>query len=320
MSKNDFSVVEKNLKRTFLSVSGAAERCFSHLCEKARIIAEDIKRETGCADILTAILTSDEAPRIYRENFLDDGKETLFAEVNQAKEPFFNRVASRFSRFYLCETIASYAGARALSDLAPLVCGEGVPFPQEKEKTVAFLRNGQASRAFERFARLLGGVSAVYENNFLNACESVYTGQATYAIIPIHSTADGRLGSFYRQIEKYELSIIYTCDIDSDDGENTTTFALVYKAPFYPEAEGEALYECKITFDDLNLIADITDAAAYYGVKIRTLEALPLMFSGRTNAFAIVFGLKNANVGGFLTYLALEYPQTAAIGIYRKLI
>ena len=35
--------------------------------------------------------------------------------------------------------------------------------PKAKEKTVAFLRNGQAMRAFERFAKPLGGVSAVYE-------------------------------------------------------------------------------------------------------------------------------------------------------------
>ena len=50
------------------------------------------------------------------------------------------------------------------------------------------------------------------------------------------------------------------------------------------------------------------------------MEALPVMFSGRTNAFAIVFGLDHANVGGFFTYLALEYPQTASVAMYRKII
>ena len=192
-------------------------------------------------------------------------------------------------------------------------------FPKGGERTVAFLRNGQAMRAFERFAKLLDGVSAVYENNFLNACESVYTGHATFAIIPIHSTADGRLNSFYRQLEKYGLSIVMTCEIDSDDGENTTTFALVYKDLLFEDMSGEPVYECKITFDDLNMVADIADAAAYYGAELYAMEALPILFSGRTNAFSIVLGLRNANLGGLFCYLALEYPQTAAIGIYRRL-
>ena len=192
--------------------------------------------------------------------------------------------------------------------------------PKEKEKTVAFLRNGQAMRAVECFAKPLGGVSAVYESNFMSACESVYTNHATYAIIPIFSTADGRLNSFYRQIEKYELSIVMTCEIDSDDGENTTTFALVYKDRVYAKAEGEPLYECKINLDDLNMLADLADAASYFGAVLCSSEALPTAFSGRNNTFDLIFGLENANLGGFFTYLALEYPQTATVGIYTKLM
>lgn len=320
MSENALNIVEKNLKRNFLSMAGAAEKSFSHLREQAKLIADAITRETGQRDALVAILTSDEAARIYRSYLAEGAKSDLFDEVNKNEEPFFERIAERFSKFYLCDAIASFSKEKTLRSLAPLVCGEAAPPVQDKEKTVAFLRNGQASRAFECFAGSLGGVSAVYENNFLNACESVYTGQATYAIIPIYSTADGRLGSFYRQIEKFELSIVLTCDIDSDDGENTTTFALIYRAPLYFETRGETLYECKITFDNLDRIADISDAAAYYGVTIHSMEALPVMFSGRTNAFAIVFGLDHANVGGFFTYLALEYPQTASVAMYRKII
>ena len=122
------------------------------------------------------------------------------------------------------------------------------------------------------------------------------------------------------KIEKYELSIVMTCEVDSDDGENTTTFALVYKDRLYIEAEGEPLYECKINLDDLNMLADIADAAAYFGAELYSAESLPMAFSGRNNTIALIFGLKNANLGGFFAYLALEYPQTATVGIYTKLI
>ena len=316
---NAFYIVEKNLKRTALSMSGALEKSFAHLREQARAIAGEISRQTGQKDILRAVLTSDEAARIYRESFLYDRDESLFGQINSGKEPYFKRSKNRFFKYYLCGVLAESTSFGSLADLLPFICGEPAAFPSGGERTVAFLRNGQAMRAFERFAKLLDGVSAVYENNFLNACESVYTGHATFAIIPIHSTADGRLNSFYRQIEKYSLSIVMTCDIDSDDGENTTTFALVYKDLLFKEMDGEAVYECKITFDDLDMVADIADAASYYGAKLYAMEALPVLFSGRTNAFSIIFGLQNADFKGLFCYLALEYPQTAAIGIYRKL-
>ena len=316
---NAFYIVEKNLRRTALSMSGALEKSFAHLHEQARAIACEITRQTGQKDILRAVMTSDEAARIYRESFLYGRDEAFFGKVNGDREPYFSRWKNRFFKYYLCGILAERTSLASFADLLPFICGEPAAFPTGAERTVAFLRNGQAMRAFECFARLLDGVSAVYENNFLNACESVYTERATFAIIPIRSTADGRLNSFYRQIEKYSLSIVMTCDVDSDDGENTTTFALVYKDFLFKEAEGEAVYECKITFDDLNLIADIADAAAYYGAALYSVEALPLPFSGRTNAFSLVFGLRDADYKGLFSYLALEYPQTAAIGIYRKL-
>jgi len=315
-----FYAVEKNLKRTTSAMAVGAEKSFAHLHEQANAIAKEIVRQTGTKDVLSAVLTSDEAAHIYKESYLYDREEIFFAEINRKEEPYFKRMLSRFFQYYLCDAIAKKGGERSLDELIPLVCGDLGEMPRKKEKTVAFLRNGQAMSAFECFAKPLGGVSAVYESNFLSACEAVYTNHATYAIIPIFSTSDGRLNSFYRQIEKYELSIIMTCEIDSDDGENTTTFALVYKDRVFVRGEGEPIYECKINLDDLNMLADLADAAAYFGAELYSAEALPMAFSGRNNTLALIFGLKNANLGGFFTYLALEYPQTATVGIYTKLI
>lgn len=320
-----FYAVEKNLKRTTLVMASGVEKSFAHLHEQANAIAKEIIRQTGGKDILHAVLTSDEAAHIYRESYLYDREEVFFADVNRGEEPYFKRMLSRFFKYYLCDAIANDAIAkksreRTLEELIPMICGELSEMPRSKEKTVAFLRNGQAMRAFECFAKSLGGVSAVYESNFPSACEAVYSNHATYAIIPIASTMDGRLNSFYRQIEKYELSIVMTCDVDSDDGESSTTFALVYKDRLFTETNGEPLYECKINLDDLNMLADLADAAAYFGAELYSAEALPMAFSGRNNTIDLIFGLKNANLCGFFTYLALEYPQTATVGIYTKLI
>ena len=315
---NAFAVIEKNISRVTALASAAAEKSLAYIREQAAVLSRAIVRETDCNDILQAVLSSDEAVRIYRESLKKDGSEPLFGDVNRAEEPFFGRQADRFRRFYLCKCIAENGQTKTLAPMIPWVCGPTAQVPAAREKKIAFLRNRQASRAFECFAKYLGGVSAVYEDNFQNACESVYTGEATYAIVPIASTTDGRLNSFYKQMEKYDLNIVLTCDVESDDGETVTTFALVYRDRIYPDTDGEPLYECKITFEKLSDLSDVVDAATYFGVRMESVEALPMMFSGRAGTFSMIFGLSDADVGGFLCYLALEYPQTAAVGVYTR--
>ena len=313
-----FAAICKNLRRNAVCGASAVEKRFAYIKEEADALAHRIERVTGCTDIVDAILTTDEAAHLYRECLNNTASEVPFGNVNRAEHPYFCRMQNRFDRLYLCRCLAGLSAPRELKTLIPLVCGNLADLPAGREKKVAFLRNRQASRAFERFAKYLGGVSAVYEDNFQNACESVYTGEATYAIIPIASTSDGRLNSFYRQMEKYELSIVLCCDIDSDDGENSTTFALVYRDRIYIETGGTPLYECKITFDNITDLAGLADAAEYFGATLESVEALPVMFSGRANAFDMVFGLTGAEISGFFSYLALEYPQTAAVGIYDR--
>lgn len=297
--------------------SSAAEKSFAHLREIADLIASEIIKETGDQDILHAILHTDGATGIYRNAFPRCHPLGRFADVNSGEEPFFDKETERLTSFYLCRAIAQKGTPHTFSDLNTLFFGLSSESVNHTDKKIAFLRNRQAFLAFECFAKTLGGVSVLYENNFQNACESVALEQATYAIIPIYSTTDGRLNSFYRMIEKYELSIILTCDVDSDDGESMTTFALVYKDRICLHT-GAPKFECKITFDDLSSISDIADAAYYYGAELENLESLPMMFSGRAGTFSVVFGLENADIDGLICYLALEYPQMSVVGIYGK--
>ena len=312
------AAISRNLERTAVQEASAVEKRFAHIKEKASLLARRMLREAGCSDLLEAVLTTDEAVRLYRESVSEAVKTPLLGNVNHAEEPFFFRQEKRFDRLYLCKCIAEAAGTHDLKSMIPLVLGGLSELPYGREKRVAFLRNRQASRAFERFAKYLGGVSAVYEDNFQNACESVYTGEATYAVIPISSTSDGRLNSFYRLMEKYELNIVLSCDVDSDDGESSTTFALVYRDRVYIPTQGTPLLECKITFERISDLADLADAAEYFGATLESVEALPLLFSGRAGAFDMIFGLSGADCAGLFSYLALEYPQAAAVGIYDR--
>ncbi len=315
MKQDFFSVFEKNTARVMEQASAAAEKSFFHLDEAAGMLTQDIVRKAADDDVLRAIMETDDGARGYHELLSERVHTARFAAVNGAQEDFFLRQVSRLERLFLCHSIAKRGRRHTLPELAELVYGSLAVIPTGQNRKIAFLRNRQTFRAFECFAKILGGVSVLYESNFQSACEAVESGESTYAIIPIHSTADGRLNSFYRMIEQHELSIILTCDVDSEDGDSATTFALVYRDRICLDA-GEPRLECKITFDDLSLLSDITDAASYFGAGVLSIEALPMMFSGRAGTFSIIFDLTGADADGLLCYLALEYPQMSAVGVY----
>ncbi len=315
MSKTACEIPAKNLLHLQSRSAASAEKSLAHIGELARALSLLIKKETGSFDILHAAFHTDTASRLFHKALSEKSEAPLFASCNAEAEPLFLRESERYTRLCLCRLLG---GAHTTAELVSLVFGSLSSLPREGERKIAFLRNRQTFRAFECFAGTLGGVSVLYENNFSDALEAVESGQATFAIIPIHSSSDGKLSSFYRMIEKHELAIVYTCDIESEDGEATTTFALIYKDRVISEA-GKLRFECKITMDDLSGLADIADAAYYFGASIESLEAVPMAFSGRSGTFAVVFDLENADADGLLCYLALAYPQMTAVGFYGKL-
>ena len=116
--------------------------------------------------------------------------------------------------------------------------------------------------------------------------------------------------------EKYVLSILLAADIPSDDYESSTKFALVYKKLDVIEAQGESLFECKITLREPAELAEIIDAASYFGAEVCKVHSLPLSSGGRENSFDIIFGIDKADIAGLFAYLMLKYPHLSPIGIY----
>ena len=311
--------IRANLSYTLRSASSAAEKRLAHLKEQADWITRRILRETGQSDVMQAILLSDDAAAIYRENATDGEAPALFGAVNAAEERPVLRAISRLDRFYRCACIAASGARHPLSDYFGWFFGACGEMPTGADRKISFLRSVQASRAFEKIAKYLGGVSAVYESNFQSACESVYNGNVTCALLPIYNTSDGRLNGFYRLLDQYELTIALTCVVEADDGENATEFALAYRDRLLIPTEGKPVFECQITLDDPTMLADLLDAADYFGVGAESVDAIPQMFSGRENTFALVFSFtEQTDTDGFFCYLMLEYPQAAARGIYYR--
>jgi hypothetical protein len=316
------NIISKNLEYLFSAEASVYERKFAHLSERANIISRLLKERSCCADILKAVATFDEATEIYEDIKGERPNFSLYLdEVNKGAAECLSKSSEILDDLYICKMIASYDNnSYTKKDLEALICErEGVEPISKKEtrdKKVSFVRGNQSGRAFEYFAKFVPGVLAEYEEDFKSACESVANGESTYAIVPIENSLDGRLNSFYRLIEKYALFVVLTAEIPSDDYENSTKFALVYKNPDIIEADGKEFFECKLILSRQSELGNIILAADYFGAEVCKVYSLPLSFGGRENSFDIIFSTEGADIAGFFCYLFLEYPHFNTVGFY----
>ena len=316
------AVINKNLEYIFRAEASVYERKFAHLKERADMIARSLKVRLECDDIMQALSSSYEAADIYADMCGEkQSYAELFAEVNKPMANALSESTAKLDELYICKCISEYDGKEyKKSDIIEWLSESDEPSePPQRDKRVSFVRGNGSARAFERFAKYVPGVLAEYEDDFRRALESVANGETTFAILPIENSFDGRLNSFYRLMEKYALSIVLAADVPSDDYESSTKFALVYKKFDVIEAEGEDFFECKITLREPSELADIINAASYFGADVCKVYSLPLSSGGRENSFDIIFGLNGANIAGLFCYLVLKYPHLSPIGVYTLL-
>jgi hypothetical protein len=312
-------IIYRNLEDVFRSEACVHERKFAHLNERARLIADVLKKESGYDDIMDAVTSYREASEIYgnmkgtAQDFLD-----YFDKASLNEAECISSVSKKLDDMYLCKRISRYE--RRTYEKKDLIRwlseSEDIPSHVIHDKKVSFVRGSQAGRAFERFAKYVPGVLAEYEEDFKSGCEAVANGETTYAIVPIENSLDGRLNSFYRLIEKHALSIVLTVDIPSDDYESNTKFALVYKSIDVIPAEGTEIFECKISFSNQKDVANILMAAEYFGAEVYKLYSLPPSSGIMENSFDIIFDISGADTAALICYLFLEYPYFSTIGLY----
>ena len=316
------AVINQNLEYIFRAEASVYERKFAHLRERADMIARSLKVRLGCDNIMKAISSSYDAADIYAD--MCGEKQSfgeLFAGVNKPAAQALSDNTAKMDELYICKCLAECdSGEYGKSDIIEWLSeNEEQTEPAVYDRKVSFVRGNGPGKAFERFAKYVPGVLAEYEDDFRRALEAVANGETTFAIVPIENSFDGRLNSFYRLMEKYALSIVLAADIPSDDYESSTKFALVYKKLDVIEAEGEEFFECKITLREPAELADIINAASYFGADVRKVYSLPLSSGGRENSFDIIFGLNGANYAGLFCYLMLKYPYLSPIGLYTLL-
>ncbi len=193
----------------------------------------------------------------------------------------------------------------------------GDMFPSSGDEnitTVAYVTGSAADAPFLSFADEFSARRHVrlrphHAKHIAAACDCVLDGEADLAIVPIWNSRDGRLRSFYRMIDGYDLKILSVVETAADDIR--TVYALC-GSDLHPLYKSPAAMEFSVR-GQTGLISTLTDGVAVHGHAVSEITSYPTE-KGQTVFHFII------SVGGDLRptvlYLGLFHPGHTVLGIY----
>lgn len=98
--------------------------------------------------------------------------------------------------------------------------------PATAKGRIAYMKSALANKAYIRFSKHIPRCREADFHSFVDACEEVAGGLCEYCILPLHTSSDGQLMSFYRLIIKYRLQIVASYRV-ADGQAGFTTFGLL---------------------------------------------------------------------------------------------
>lgn len=201
--------------------------------------------------------------------------------------------------------------------------GKYEPCSDDAANKIAYVKNKFTDTAYLKFAESLGAAKFSYFTSFEMACEEVYSGKCEFCILPIETSIDGKLFTFYSIIDKYELKITSVCTVEHPEDQRHTTFALLRKSllstSIIHSASSKIRFEIRIPQSPLDIspLQSIVQAANACDLQLCSTNSMPLTYRDNLMSHHAVFNSHGTSeLGTFLTFIALEFPQCYAVGAY----
>ena len=302
-----FSVIGENLDLLSEDSASASERRLVQLKELALQLVRDtsvIFGENKTRDF-SSLFESTEIP----DSITDESKDYL--ELTKNNQSYTDKLT-------VCTYLNNELERLGISPINKLLQSKQHPSTVK----IAYFRNAYADAAFRTFSEMFESPSVSYASDFTAVCEEVYYGRADMCMLPLDSSRDAKLISFYRLIDKYELNPIYSCDVTTPDGSVTTRYALLQRGMSVPsytylDTPNSCFFEFNLILDESTAFFDVLQAARAFDLTLYKVDSIPLTYSDSEFACDIIFKVGNARgLNAFVLYLNLAVPQYEPLGIY----
>lgn len=308
---SDTETVLENLSLLEADFEVILEKRLPHLCE----LAEAIIKDGGDPDIIKSIVLS-----IKSEGDADSGN---IINENKHEADFIFSGVSVIERIFIFKQIFDHVSLDKKSLFKQLELEADSVVPLDAIDRVAYLQNSYTDTVYMEFSALLGNPRAAYFSSISDVCESVYNGNCEYCILPVETSAAGKLKSFYELIFKYGFKINAVFDLRGDKDYEYTRYALLSKRLSFKKLSGRTKARNRylefIVSDTDNLpVEDMLSAASYCSLKLRRIDTISTCADkdGVKNIICPVFRADGADLKTFLAFLKIDCPDFIPLGIY----
>lgn len=297
--------ISLNLAQNAQRLCALAEQDISHLND----LAHELVEERDLQEILLSL----------PELALSDVSLSQHA-IEANKTPLTRLSDSLFlsRRLLLCYSMCELLRKRGM--LANDAFFSDSPVQFDENPHIIYQKSGYADSAYLRFASFFKEPHATYTSSFVSACEDVYNGLCDYCILPIESSAEGLLGSFFRLILKYDLKIAATCDVCEQE-HRVTRFALLRRTmlPSLLKSTCNTVFEISFAQGKHSELSDLLTAASFFGIQTESIDSLPNEKEQGNAVLHLLFSSSGGDFEGLLMYLSMALPHYTPIGLYSHL-
>ena len=251
---------------------------------------------------------------------------TLYNDANSPKElqeflSNFNLELSAEDKISFCRAICN---SHLRNDIPALLSiGSNDPTPAGAHSKISFIKNKYNDLAFERFSHFVANAKADYATSFKESCENVTSGFCEFCILPITSSEDGRLMSFYSLLDRYELKICAVTDIEDEDSSKTIRYACVGKAcheSTKKNSKDDFIFEFFTIDSTSDFLSLLILAAKEAEAEIVNIDSFPVEYSQHLQNFFFSFRMPYQNSLFFRLLVAINQSNYTPIGLYKEIL
>ena len=311
---SDTEIALRNLSELEDRLTLIIEERLAHIDELSGAIVTDGEE----IDIIKSIILS-----LKSESFCDSQK--IIDKNHKSINSIYSALSLR-ERLLICEAICNTYSSGEKIGYDTFFANEEKESSSDSEGRIAYLKSSYNDTAFLEFSHLLPSARASYFDSIANVCESVYNGTCEYCILPLETSSDGKLSSFYDLILKYGFNICAVYDLHHAESSKYTRYGLVGKKS---DVKGSNLKtKSRIRFlefafeeDSYPSTVDILSAAQFCSMKLRRIDTLSnsSVRSSKSPLICPVLRVDSADLNTFLTFMAIDCPSFKLLGIYTQI-
>ena len=238
-----------------------------------------------------------------------------FADTDEARQ-YYNRLmselkASEKERRIFCSLLYDMAK----EENAQFILSAYTTAKPKKNASVIYMRNPLCDIAYDRFCHCFSTLSAEYEVSFADCAARLYSDDCDYIILPV-ANDEGRLHSFCRLIDRYELHPVLCTTVHDEVNDTESVFAVVSKSIESFDGKSRELLDISVS-NSQSSFAKVIEFANTEGLLPYSADTLGASLSEARAE--IVFDVSEKNIYPFLTYAFFEIPRHIIIGIYKEI-